>query len=74
LCEAGLGFEALADHVLTLPVPVDPLLAALHYLLPLQLLAYEWAVARGLNPDTPKSMRAILDAVLPPDREEPELR
>jgi len=72
--EPALDLEGLADHALTLPAPLDPLLAALVYLPPLQLLAYYWTVARNMNPDAPTSMRAILDAILPPGREEPELR
>jgi hypothetical protein len=40
----------------------------------LQLLAYHWTVSRGMNPDAPASMAAILDAVLAPGRQEPELR
>ncbi|HEY60926.1 MAG TPA: SIS domain-containing protein [Anaerolineae bacterium] len=53
---------------------VDPFLAALVYLPAVQLLAYNWTITRGLNPDVPESMRQILDAILPPGREEPELR
>ncbi len=74
ICEPNLELEGLADYVLTLPEPVDPLLAALVYLPPLQLLTYYWTIARNMNPDVPTSTRAILDAVLPPGREEPELR
>ena len=72
VCAPGLDLLGLADQVLTLPVQPDPLLGALVYLLPLQLVAYYWTVARGMNPDAPASMQAILNAVLPPGREEPE--
>jgi len=72
--EPNLELAGFADHVLTLPEPADPLLAALVYLPPLQLLTYYWTLARNMNPDVPTAMRAILDAVLPPGREEPELR
>jgi len=72
--EPDLELEGVADHVLTLPEPADPLLAALVYLPPLQLLTYYWTLARNMNPDVPTAMRAILDAVLPPGRQEPELR
>jgi len=68
----GLDLLGLAHQVLTLPVAPDPLLGALLYLPPLQLLAYYWTVARGMNPDAPASMKAILNAVLPPGRQEPE--
>ncbi len=74
LSEPGLDLQGLNDWAVGLPEQVDPLLAALAYLPPLQLLTYYWALARGLNPDAPAAMRAILDAVLPPGREEPELR
>ncbi len=70
----GLDLEGCHDYVLTLPDAPDPLLAPLTFLPPVQLLTYYWAVARGLNPDEPSSMRAMLDAMLPPGREEPELR
>jgi glucosamine 6-phosphate synthetase-like amidotransferase/phosphosugar isomerase protein len=64
----------LSDFSVRLPVAVDPYLSALVYLPPIQLLAYYWTVARKMNPDAPTSMRAILDAILPPGRQEPELR
>jgi glutamine---fructose-6-phosphate transaminase (isomerizing) len=74
IVEPGLELEGLSDHVLTLPNRVDPLIAALCYLPPLQLLTYYWTVARGMNPDEPSVMRDMLDAMLPAGREEPELR
>jgi len=72
--EPGLSIAEKPDHCLTLPAKVDGFLAALVYLLPMQLLAYYRTVARGLNPDAPASMNSILEAILPPGREEPELR
>ncbi len=74
ICEAGVQLRQPVTHRLNLPATVDPLVGALHYLPPLQMLAYYWTVARGMNPDAPSSMRAILDAVLIPGRDEPELR
>lgn len=74
LSEPRLDLHGLNDWVVALPEQVDPLLAALAYLPPLQLLTYHWALARNRNPDAPAAMRAILDAVLSPGREEPELR
>ncbi len=71
VCPPQLELNSLADHVLTLPQAPDSLLGALLYLVPLQLLAYYWTVARGMNPDEPASKQAILNAVLPPGREEP---
>ena len=44
-----------ADHVFALP-PIDPLLAPLLAVVPLQLLAYEVARARGLNVDQPRNL------------------
>jgi glucosamine--fructose-6-phosphate aminotransferase (isomerizing) len=71
ICAPGLDLQGLADELWTLPDAPDPLLGALLYLPAVQLLAYYWTVARGLNPDSPDSKQAILDAVLPPGREEP---
>jgi glucosamine 6-phosphate synthetase-like amidotransferase/phosphosugar isomerase protein len=64
----------LSDFSVRLPLAVDPYLSALVFLPPIQLLAYYWTVARKMDPDSPTSMRAILDAILPPGRQEPELR
>jgi glucosamine--fructose-6-phosphate aminotransferase (isomerizing) len=74
IIEPGLDLSDLGEQVLTLTEAIDPFLAALVYLLPIQLITYYWAVARGLNPDTPASMHATLAAVLAPGRKEPELR
>ncbi len=74
IVEPGLDLEGLSEHSLRLPERVDPFLEALVYLLPIQLITYYWAVARGLNPDAPASMHATLAAVLAPGRKEPELR
>ena len=74
IAEPGLNIGEPPDHCLTLPAKVDGLLAALVYLLPMQLLAYYQTVARGLDPDAPAAMNIILEAILPPGREEPELR
>jgi len=72
--EAGLDLGGMADHVLTLPETYDSLVGALAFLPVMQLLTYYWTLARGLNPDAPSIMRDMLDAFLPPGREEPELR
>ncbi len=75
LCIQGphVDLNGLFDFSVQVPVVVDPYLSALVYLPPIQLLTYYWTVARKMNPDAPTSMRAILDAILPPGREEPEL-
>lgn len=69
-----VNLDGAADYVVKLPEPVDALLAGLVYLPVLQLLTYYWTLALGLNPDEPTVMRAMLNAMLPPGREEPELR
>jgi len=46
---------AAADHVLPLP-PIDPLLAPVLAVVPLQLLAYEIARRRGCNVDQPRNL------------------
>jgi glutamine---fructose-6-phosphate transaminase (isomerizing) len=70
----GVELGDAADHVLKIQNTPDPFIASLAFLPIVQLLAYQWAVARDLNPDSPKAMRAVLDAILPSGREEPELR
>jgi hypothetical protein len=40
----------------------------------MQLLAYYLTMAKGMNPDAPASMNIVLEALLAPGREEPELR
>jgi glucosamine--fructose-6-phosphate aminotransferase (isomerizing) len=75
LAVAAPGFDVgnAAEYMITLPEILDSLLNGLLYLPPLQLLAYYWAVTRGLNPDAPASMHTTLSAVLAPGRKEPEL-
>ena len=70
----GLDLAGLADDEILTPHFDDPYLAALAYLSAVQLLAYYWTVERGMNPDAPSSMASILAAILPPGRQEPELR
>jgi glucosamine--fructose-6-phosphate aminotransferase (isomerizing) len=69
----GLSIAEECNHCLTLPIKVDNLLAGLVYLLPMQLLAYFLTMAKGMNPDAPASMNIVLEALLAPGREEPEL-
>ena len=49
LCLQGLD----PDPIL---IPSNGQLTALIAVLPLQLIAYELAVARGINPDTPRNL------------------
>jgi glucosamine--fructose-6-phosphate aminotransferase (isomerizing) len=74
ITEPGVDVQAYAEHVITLPVKTDVFLSGLIYLAPVQLLTYYWAVANGLDPDSPANMQAILDAMLPAGRQEPEMR
>jgi glucosamine 6-phosphate synthetase-like amidotransferase/phosphosugar isomerase protein len=69
-----LDLGNLSDRYIHLPVETDPLMAALVYLPSIQLIAYYWAVAKKLNPDEPGFMEAMLETILPPNREEPERR
>ena len=52
---SGLAAGRLAAHRLTVPA-VDWLLSPLLAVVPMQLLAYELAVARGLNVDQPRNL------------------
>ena len=74
ICPPGLELEGLEDAIVLMPAAFDPLMAGLAYITPLHLLAYYWALARQIDPDAPAAMHAILGAVLPPGRSEPELR
>ena len=73
ICEPGLKLDGQSEFAITLPKPVDIYSSGLNYLMPLQLLTYYWSLANGLNPDAPTGMRDMLDAMLPPGREEPEM-
>jgi glucosamine--fructose-6-phosphate aminotransferase (isomerizing) len=74
ISEPGLDIGGLSDYILEVPVCMDPLLAGLIFLPPLQLLTYYWTIAKGMNPDEPTTMHSMLDALLAPGRQEPELR
>lgn len=70
----GVEIENNSDFVITIPVKTNPLLSGLVFLPPMQLLAFYWTIERSMNPDAPSTMRDMLNAFLPPGREEPELR
>ncbi len=76
LCITGpdLDLGGLADYQIALPVRVNMIFEPLLFLPPLQLMTYYWTLAKELNPDAPSTMRTVLDAILPPGREEPEFR
>jgi len=67
-----LEMDEFCDCSLTISADVGSLLSALVYLPPIQLITYYWAVDQGLDPDKPRLMQPILDAILPPNREEPD--
>jgi glucosamine--fructose-6-phosphate aminotransferase (isomerizing) len=70
----GVDLEGWSNYSIQLGTSFDPFLDALGFLPAIQLLTYHWTVQRGMNPDAPSSMLSILDTILPPGREEPELR
>ena len=70
----GMDFSSYCDKSIILVEGQDPFLAALQYLPVVQFMAYYWTVSRGMNPDEPSSMRKILGSILPPGRQEPELK
>ena len=71
--EAGLDLGSLADYQITLPIKPERFLAGMAFLPPIQLLTYYWAVANGLDPDNPANSSAVLEAMLPDGRQEPEM-
>jgi glutamine---fructose-6-phosphate transaminase (isomerizing) len=73
----GLVPPHLSDAVVpdySIPVPASPhqLTDALIYLPVLQLLAYEWTVFKGLNPDSPPGSDVMMQSMLPEGRLEAE--
>ncbi len=53
--EGDTLIAGLADHVITIPKTIDPLIPVLS-VLPLQLLAYHIAVRRGCDVDQPRNL------------------
>jgi glucosamine 6-phosphate synthetase-like amidotransferase/phosphosugar isomerase protein len=70
--ERGLKVDASVKAVVEVPEGVDPLVAPLIYLPPLQVLTYSAAIARGLDPDQPAFAETMLQAMLPAGRTEPD--
>jgi glucosamine--fructose-6-phosphate aminotransferase (isomerizing) len=50
------GISRIAQHVVSVPRPEDPDINPFLYIIPLQLLAYEIAVARGCDVDQPRNL------------------
>ena len=72
LIPSGLELKTQPDYTIPLPKAPDRYVEALVYLPVLQLLAYHWTVAQGLDPDSPPGSDLILNALLPEGRLEPE--
>ena len=54
--EGDEGIARIAKHVVSVPRPDDPDINPFLYTIPLQLLAYEIAVARGCDVDQPRNL------------------
>jgi glucosamine--fructose-6-phosphate aminotransferase (isomerizing) len=76
LCVAELGVtvDGSSEALIGVPDAGDPLIAPLLFLPPVQLLTYQFALARGRNPDEPPFADVMLQAMLPPGRSEPDWR
>ena len=48
--------DGLADPENVISVPSNGMLTALIAVVPLQMIAYELAILRGINPDTPRNL------------------
>lgn len=66
--------EAYSTYSVGLAESVDICMASLAFMPAVQLLAYHWTVGRGMNPDKPASMDSLMDAFLPPGRQEAEYK
>jgi glucosamine--fructose-6-phosphate aminotransferase (isomerizing) len=73
IVEAGISLGSLVDYEITIPFKSDRFLAGMVFLPPIQLLTYYWAIANALDPDTPANVSAVLEAMLPDGRQEPEM-
>lgn len=74
IAEKRLDLEDCTDLLIRVESVGEPLLAPLFYLAPVHLLAYHFSVGRGLNPDEPLYADMLLEAMLPPGRNEPDWR
>jgi glucosamine--fructose-6-phosphate aminotransferase (isomerizing) len=74
IAEPGLALEGSVEALMRVPQAGDPLVAPLLFLPPVQFLTYQLAVGRGLNPDEQPFAAVLLEAMLPPGREEPDWR
>lgn len=74
LIPAGIELRVAPDETLRMPQSSERVFWPLVYLPVLQLLTYEWAVSRGINPDAPPGSEIIIEALVPTGRQEPEAR
>ena len=57
ICEEGdEDIKRLSDDFIEMPKGIPELLTPIPYIVPLQLLAYELAVLKGLDPDMPRNL------------------
>ena len=57
ICEKGdTDIKSLSDEVIEMPKNIPELLSPIPYIVPMQLLAYEIAVLKGLDPDKPRNL------------------
>jgi len=59
LVAPGRGFEGLAHTVIPVPAGIPEILTPHVAIVPLQLLAYHLALARGFDPDRPRGLRKV---------------
>jgi len=52
-----------ADHVIEVPKHLSPAVQAIPLVIPLQMLAYETAVARGYDPDKPRNLAKTVTVI-----------
>ena len=57
ICEEGdKDIKSLSDEVIEMPKSIPELLSPIPYIVPMQQLAYEIAVLKGLDPDKPRNL------------------
>jgi glucosamine--fructose-6-phosphate aminotransferase (isomerizing) len=57
ICEEGdTNIIGMSDEVIEMPKGIPELLSPVPYIVPLQLLAYELAILKKLDPDKPRNL------------------
>ena len=54
------GYDKICHHKLPIPEVGNPYLNSILSVIPLQMLAYEMAIAKGNNPDQPRNLSKTL--------------